>query len=61
MAEHFIENYEYLKLKYNFEIDSLIANPNAIKIHKRYKDRDLNRCFYKDDLYYKYKHDISND
>jgi succinylglutamate desuccinylase len=34
----------------SFECLTLLANPAAIKENRRYIDRDLNRCFSKDDL-----------
>lgn len=34
----------------SFECSIFLANPNAIEENRRYIDRDLNRCFSKDDL-----------
>jgi succinylglutamate desuccinylase len=34
----------------SFECLKILANPGAIKENRRYIDRDLNRCFSKDDL-----------
>ncbi len=35
---------------YSFEIITLLANPQAIVANTRYRDRDLNRCFDKNDV-----------
>ncbi len=41
------ENFPQLIAKYSFDILTILANPEAFKVCRRYVDKDLNRCFLK--------------
>ncbi len=44
------QQYPELVQRSSFETLSLIANPQAVAVNRRYVDRDLNRCFDRHDL-----------
>lgn len=48
---YFLKKWSTLKWPYSFSRPLFIeGNPKAIEINKRYVEKDLNRCFVKDDL-----------
>ncbi|BAZ66235.1 MAG: aspartoacylase [Pelatocladus maniniholoensis HA4357-MV3] len=44
------EQFPHLIRRTSFETQTLLANPEAFKLGKRYIDKDLNRCFLSQDL-----------
>jgi aspartoacylase len=45
-----LEKFPHLIQQYNFQAFTLLGNPKAFAVGKRYIEKDLNRCFFSQDL-----------